>query len=464
VRVSRWMSTAKPAKSEERYAVEWLLPITGNTKGKLNTFTLEALEILTLLAEDIERIKEDLDGKPGTMDVRTLEDGRCAIWFGGNTEVYEAIESRLTQLRARVQGEFPDSEVQHKRVGFFGEVNIAEVESVGTQAAEIADEADLAPLQSCFRKDAPEFEPPSWLRIDTPEFVPTARPTEKSLLRMDAPVFVPAAQSAENTDAQAFASALPYWRTDAVEFVPAAQEYLTPSPNVDDPPSQTSQAAAWLGRLPNEDADLQHGQDVVEQPTEMAEMAPQKASLPLTSIHRSLEQDLFSLVIEEEESDDGRLSSCDEPIRTESERPVCTPVYSCSAESTASGSASTANEAELWDDFEETNQIPKMVDSKVLQFENPMENPVEINTELANPQEIPSSKACKITNPKHSWYYVDDDGNVQGPFTSEEMREWYMDDLLPEDLLVHRLNVNEPFPSPKSFATLDELLSIYIDF
>lgn len=62
------------------------------------------------------------------------------------------------------------------------------------------------------------------------------------------------------------------------------------------------------------------------------------------------------------------------------------------------------------------------------------------------------------------WYYFDDDENIQGPFDTEEMREWWEFDLLPEDLCVCCVSPAELPPTDKAcFYPLDKLLSAVED-
>lgn len=248
VRVSQSMSSSsRSPKRKWRHEVEWQLPITGNTNCKLGELTLEALDRLAFIAKDIDQIREDLHGKPGILDVRTLQDGRFAIWFAGTLQVYEAVQDRLTKLRARVKAESSD-----------------------------------------------DFEAAS--------LTPTMRDSRES-------------------------------------------------------------------------------QDV--------------------------------------------------------------------------GQHVSSQWADLWDDFEETAMKSNMVECRALQFENPPEDPMEDSTDDDNLQDI-AFQADDIPDSDRSWSYIDDDGEIQGPFTSEEMREWYMDGFLPDDLLVCCSRANEPPPPLRSFVTLEE--------
>jgi len=62
---------------------------------------------------------------------------------------------------------------------------------------------------------------------------------------------------------------------------------------------------------------------------------------------------------------------------------------------------------------------------------------------------------------EYHWYYIDDDDIIQGPFDTEEMREWWDDNLLPEDLSVCCLTAGEMPPYDKSgFYSLEQLFRL----
>jgi len=65
---------------------------------------------------------------------------------------------------------------------------------------------------------------------------------------------------------------------------------------------------------------------------------------------------------------------------------------------------------------------------------------------------------CDTNASLYHWYYIDDDENIQGPFETEEMREWWDMDFLPADLAVCCLPAGEMPPNDAShFYSLEQL-------
>ncbi|KAF4720561.1 hypothetical protein FOZ62_007107 [Perkinsus olseni] len=55
------------------------------------------------------------------------------------------------------------------------------------------------------------------------------------------------------------------------------------------------------------------------------------------------------------------------------------------------------------------------------------------------------------------WYYIDDVGNIQGPFTKAELAGWYCNRWLSEQLMVCK-SLSWPNPQTSHFAPLRDYL------
>eukprot|EP01050_Picozoa_sp_SAG11_P010681 SAG11_NODE_1085_length_5939_cov_9.908390_2_plen_162_part_00 len=58
--------------------------------------------------------------------------------------------------------------------------------------------------------------------------------------------------------------------------------------------------------------------------------------------------------------------------------------------------------------------------------------------------------------PSSSWVYIDDDGNEQGPYTSETMKYWYESKEVPETLMVRNISDGSEFTEIKHLVTKGE--------
>lgn len=85
----------------------------------------------------------------------------------------------------------------------------------------------------------------------------------------------------------------------------------------------------------------------------------------------------------------------------------------------------------------------------------------DVSETYASEPELASAPSILNAPCEHSlyhWYYIDDDENIQGPFETEEMREWWDMDFLPADLAVCCLSACEMPPNDAShFYSLEQL-------
>ena len=73
---------------------------------------------------------------------------------------------------------------------------------------------------------------------------------------------------------------------------------------------------------------------------------------------------------------------------------------------------------------------------------------------LVKPEQPPVVPSPPQSQPGHSWSYLDPQGQVQGPFQSEEMFEWYSAGYFPPDLMLRR-------SCDQRFVSLTELIKLY---
>lgn len=400
-----WRAVA-PMGDEKDPEVVWKLPITGET-GKLGGFTLEAMDRLRTLAEDIDQIQEDLEGKSGCLDVRSSEDGSCAIWFEGAREVYKDIEARLTLLGEKASAA---SQCPKQRVSF--------VES--TKGEEATKEAEGEEVTK-----GEEARPCSSLRPGAPEFFP-----QRTALDKNAPEFVP----------EELWNLMSYTVTNlgGVESVK----------NIED---------SW-GEFEPSCHRAHHGVDEGLQEHETDDCY---ASWSEEELVEKLDRGM---------TDQHMLADKGHRMRGIRRSWNC---RLCSEESTASGSSAneeshidfqSESEAESSSVAAELEQaIPHEVEDLEEACARLFENPIEVD-EADNSLDTLSFLDNKSDEGNHVWWYLDDEFEVQGPFQPEEMRDWYADDFLPDDLLVRRSESSVIEPSKDSFASLEIVLSICRDF